>query len=228
MPARITRRRLRVAAASAHPGFPPAGVRRYRPAGRPEWRWPRRQQARWRRSWEGSGEPAGSTCHQVVPDATDGRPSRPDRQPDQQRQLDLNPTTGRWTSPRRDAVGVFGSSRPRGTWRCSSPTATRPGEPSVISRTAGCPPRTCGCMSRRRLCARKPTSRQDVPGWPRWWTRSRPITRHGGATSPTPRQAVPHSGCMPRPDATPTGCCGCSPTTTSPTYDMTATRVCGS
>jgi len=30
-----------------------------------------------------------------------------------------------------------------------------------------------------------------------------------------------------RPDTAPTGFCGSSPTTTSPTYDMTATRVCG-
>jgi hypothetical protein len=30
-----------------------------------------------------------------------------------------------------------------------------------------------------------------------------------------------------RPDTTPTGCCGSSPTTTSPPYGMTATRVSG-
>jgi len=33
MPTRIARRRLRVVAASAHHGFPSAGVQRYRPAG---------------------------------------------------------------------------------------------------------------------------------------------------------------------------------------------------
>jgi hypothetical protein len=40
-------------------------------------------------------------------------------------------------------------------------------------------------------------------------------------------QAVPHSGSTPRPGTTPTGFCGSSPTTTSPTYGMTATRVWG-
>jgi hypothetical protein len=43
-----------------------------------------------------------------------------------------------------------------------------------------------------------------------------------------PRQAVPQSGSTPRPDTTPTGLCGSSPTTTSPPYGMTATRVSGS